>query len=247
MARDKKKGMLIIDMKKINKVNWNRFKELITKLIEFKTKISHTPIRAESWEEVIYAVLLYMEYKVSWDPTSHAKGVDLEVKINGETLKVSAKGGKVTDDQTLTLSSYRLTRFKTLPKMLEFLHKNASELDVYLICAREEKQASIKYHIFKVLPDTLIPEDALKPENWEENKQGWYLTAPVGFDARIVKKMSNQLWYSIPLDFALIEKLTIVEISKKEIGSTLVEILSALDKKKWEIRDSLGQSGGYHP
>jgi hypothetical protein len=47
-------------MKKLNKVNWNRFKELATKLIEFKAKTSRMPIRAENWEEVIYAVMLYI-------------------------------------------------------------------------------------------------------------------------------------------------------------------------------------------
>ena len=226
-------------MKKLNKVNWNKFKELATKLIEFKAKISRVPIRAESWEEVIYAVLLYMEYEVSWEPTSHAKGVDLEIKINGEILKISAKGGKVTNNQELTLSSYRLTRFGALSKMLEFLNKNATELDVYLICAREEERDSVKYHIFKILPNAIIPEKALNPNNWEENDQRWKLKADVGFEASIVKKMSNQLWYSIPLNFSHLEQLTIVKISKKDIGSTLVEILAALDKKKWQIRESL--------
>jgi hypothetical protein len=224
---------------KLNKLNWKRFRELVEKLIEFKSKISRTPIRAESWEEVIYAVLIYMEYKVTWDPTSHAKGVDLEVKMNGENLMISAKGGKITNNQELTLSSYRLTRFGTLPKMLEFLSKNAEELDIYLICAGEEEQENLKYHIFKILPEALVPKQALDPKNWTENSQAWSLKAKVGFEASIVKKMSNQLWYTIPLDFPGLEKLSTIEVSRKEIGSTLVEILSALDKKKWQMRDSL--------
>ena len=53
--------------------------------------------------------------------------------------------------------------------------------------------------------------------------------------------MSNQLWYSIPLNFSHL--VTIVKISKKDIGSTLVEILAALDKKKWQIRESLESYG----
>jgi len=36
-----------------------------------------------------------MEYEVNWEVTSHAKGVDLEAKIDGKTLKISAKGGKI--------------------------------------------------------------------------------------------------------------------------------------------------------
>ncbi|MCD6385020.1 hypothetical protein J7M23_04505 [Candidatus Sumerlaeota bacterium] len=226
-------------MSRLNKVNWNRFKELTTKLIEFRAKLSRVPIRAESWEEVIYAVLLYMEYEVSWEPTSHAKGVDLEIKINDGILKISAKGGKVTTNQRLSLSSYRLTRFRTLPEMLEFLNKNATELDVYLICAREEKPDIVRYHIFRILPNELVPEAALNPNNWEENEQGWRLRADVGFEANIIKKMSNQLWYSIPLNFSQLEQLAIVNISKRDIGSALLEILEALDKKKWQIRESL--------
>ena len=57
------------------------------------------------------------------------------------------------------------------------------------------------------------------------------------------KKMSNQLWYSIPLDFSHLEWLTVVKISKKDIGSTLVKILETLDKKKWQIRESLESYG----
>ena len=43
--------------------------------------------------------------------------------------------------------------------MLEFLNKNATELDIYLVCAREEDQDNINYHIFSILPNTLVPEE----------------------------------------------------------------------------------------
>ena len=70
-------------MEKISKVNWQRFKELASKLIKYKTQSTSVPVRAESWEEVICAVLLYMEHKVVWEPTSHAKGVDIKAEVNG--------------------------------------------------------------------------------------------------------------------------------------------------------------------
>lgn len=216
-------------MDSVNKLNWDRFKGLAVKLIDYKAKTSSVPVRAESWEEVIYAVLLYMEYEVTWEPTSHAKGVDLEVKIGQETLKISAKGGKITD-QKLSLSSYRLTRFGSLANMLGFLRDNAEEIDIYLICAREDKYRHVRYNVFRVLPKVLVPAVALQAENWVEDKQGWELKANVGFEARIVKSMSNQLWYSIPIDFPHLERLATVEISKSEIGSKLVEILKSLDK-----------------
>ena len=116
--------------------------------------------------------------------------------------------------------------------MLEFLNKNATELDIYLVCAREEDQDNINYHIFSILPNTLVPEEILDANNWKENSKEWKLKANVGFEASIVKQMSNQLWYSIPLTFPYLEQLAVVKISKSEIGSTILEILKALDKKE---------------
>jgi len=217
-------------MKKVNKVDWDRFKGLTKKLIEFKAKLSKVPIRAESWEEIIYAVLLYMEYEVNWEVTSHAKGVDLEAKIDGKTLKISAKGGKIIDKHWPSLSSYRLTRFGFLGNMLKFLCENAEEIDAYLICAREEDRKAVRYCIFKLAQKSLAPQEMLNPINWEEDSQAWKLRANVGFEAKIVKKMSNQLWYSIPLDFSGLEELTTVEVSKSEIGSMMRKILKSLDR-----------------
>ena len=221
-------------MEKISKVNWQRFKELASKLIKYKTQTTSVPVRAESWEEVIYAVLLYMEHKVVWEPTSHAKGVDIKIEVNGEELRISAKGGKVvTDDRNLlTISSYRLTRYGGLERMLEFLKENAEEIDIYLICAREEKGANVKYRIFKITSRELIPDEMLDSSNWEEDNQAWVLTEGTkrGLEARIVKKMSNQLWYTVSLTYSPLEKLAEVTIPKKEIGVALVEILKSLDK-----------------
>ena len=185
---------------------------------------------------MIYAVLLYMGHEVSWEPTSHAKGVDLEVRIgqgvfDQERMTISAKGGKI-ENSTLSLSSYRLTRYRSLGNMLEFLKHNAEELDLYLICAREEQYDHRIYNIFKVIPSALIPEAALEPDNWDETDQAWILTAEAGFEARIVKSMSNQLWYSIPIDFQYLERLATVKVPKSEMGSMLQEILKEFDQKK---------------
>lgn len=227
-------------------INWIRFKELAAKLIEYQAKMTRIPIRAESWEEVIYAVLLYMEYEVSWDPTSHAKGVDLEVKIgegspDQQKVTISAKGGKINNG-TLSLSSYRLTRFRSLAGMLEFLKRNAEEIDAYLICAREEQYEHRIYNIFKVTPSALIPDTLLDPKNWEETDQAWVLAKHVGFEARIVKNMSNQLWYSIPSDFPHLEQLSTIKVSKSEMGSMLHEILKSFDQNESHNHASLPQT-----
>ena len=115
---------------------------------------------------------------------------------------------------------------------MNFLKHNAEELDLYLICAREEQYDHRIYNIFKVIPSALIPEAALEPDNWDETDQAWILTAEAGFEARIVKSMSNQLWYSIPIDFQYLERLATVKVPKSEMGSMLQEILKEFDQKK---------------
>jgi len=214
-------------------IDWERFKQLTEKLIKYRMQTTRVHVNAESWEEVIYAILLYMEYEVGWELGSHRKGVDIEVKLNGNTIGISAKGGKINaKSKELTISSYRLTRYRNIEKMLAFLSKNASEIDFYLICAREEKKESIKYHIFKIDSHALVPEKMLDAKNWQENSQAWELKqgAIEKLKARIVKKMSCQLWYHISLTCDSLKLLAKVEMPKSEIGLKLNEVLKSLDR-----------------
>ncbi|MBA7695923.1 hypothetical protein ES703_104564 [subsurface metagenome] len=218
----------------MEQINWDRFKELAAKLIEYKVRTSRVHINADSWEEVIYAVLVYMEHDVVWNPASHAKGVDLEVRIgqsilDQEVVRISAKGGKA-QNQRFSMSSYRLTRYDLLEDKLEFLKDNADDLDIYLNCVREERYRDVRYYILKIPPSALVPDALLNAENWEENNQGWYIRVDVGFDARIVKSMSHQLWYDIPLNYPHLDRLGTIDVPRSEIGSELPEILQSLDK-----------------
>jgi hypothetical protein len=215
-------------MDKVDKIDWEKFKELSIKLIKYKTKITVVPIKAMSWEEIIYTVLIYMEKKVVWSPGSHSKGIDLEIILNGENLNISAKAGKITR-KTLSLSSYRLTRFGYLGDMLQFIRENAKMLDVYLICARHETKKELIYNIFRIDSKYLIPAKMLDPINWKETSSAWNLHFDVGFQARIVKKMSNQLWYSIPIDSKELENIATISIKKSDIGIMLQQILKNLD------------------
>ena len=220
----------------MTEIDWERFKQLTEKLIKYRMQTTRVHINAESWEEVIYAILFYMEYEVKWELGSHRKGVDIEVKLNGDTIGISAKGGKIDPkNKELTMSSYRLTRYSdNIEKMLAFLSKNASEIDFYLICAREEKKESIKYYIFRIDSHALVPKKMLDAKNWQENDQAWELKRGVikEFKARIVKKMSYQLWYHISLTCDPLKLLTKVEMAKSEVGLKLNEVLKLLDNKK---------------
>lgn len=211
-----------------SQVDWRRFSELTKKLIDFNVRLSKVPVSGSIWEEVLAAVFGYMKYPVAWGASSHAKGVDIVVKVAGKDINISAKGGKISRD-TLSLSSYRLTRFGFLGDMLKFLGENSKDIGVYFICARKETKAAVQYHVFKMDSAALVPEAMMNPINWEESAQKWELRSNVGFQASITKKMSNQLWYQIPLTLPLLETLFSLEIPNAEVGSGMMETLRSLD------------------
>lgn len=206
-----------------------KFSNIIKKLIEFKSGITRIPIKDASWEELIWATLVFMcgGNNVEWNSQSHEKSIDIKATINNVVLKISAKGG-VIEKGLLTVSSYRLTTFNTLKDKLNFIKNQHKSFDFYLICARklDETNKTINYLVIKTPARKLAPAAMLDIKNWKKTKNGYELKRGLGFDAKIVFKMSNQLWYSIPLNyFSSSEKLINVSIPIKELGRGLIDFL----------------------
>ncbi len=204
-----------------------KFSYLLQRLIEFKSGTTKVPIRAESWEELIWATLVFMcgEKRVNWDPQSHEKSVDIKVKLNGDILKISAKAGEIKKG-IIAISSYRLTTFNRLGEMLRFIKEQHNNFDFYLICAREIERSAITYRVIKTPSDRLAPKWLIDEDNWVKTKYGYTLKDDLGFKANIVFKMSNQLWYSIPIDyFSPVEHIVNITIPLKKLGKGLIEFL----------------------
>jgi hypothetical protein len=218
-------------MKKIkNRLDNQQFSEIIQALIKFRSENTTIKIGDVSWEELIWATLVFMFGKddVGWKSASHEKSVDIRVKIGGKPLKISAKGGKI-DNGMLILSSYRLTTFNNLNEKLKFIRNQHSNFNFYFICAKEIKDENIIYHIIKVPSKRLAPSWLTKTDNWTKTKNAYELKKGFGFSAKIVYKMSNQLWYSIPINYFLPEeRLTTVSILFSDLGKGL---MSFLEKK----------------
>lgn len=209
--------------------NDKKFSYIIKKLIKFKAGVTKVPIKDTSWEELIWATLVFMykDKNVDWDSQSHEKSVDIKVKINRVNLKISAKGG-IIKNNLLTISSYRLTTFSKLEDKLDFIRDQHKSFDFYLICAREIDKINkvMNYFVIKAPSTKFAPSGMLNPKNWKKTKSGYELDKGVGFDAKIVFKMSNQLWYSIPLSyFSSNEKLISVSIPIKDLGKGLIDFL----------------------
>lgn len=216
-----------------SKVDWNRFGKAVSALIRYRSHTTRVPINASSWEELIHAVLVYMEHDVAWEEGSHKPGVDLQVRLNGHTIGISAKAGKLQKGG-FSVSSYRLTRFARLDEMLQFLADDAVVIDCYLICVRKERKNEIDYMVYRLDGSSLVPTDLALSANWVETDQGWFLSAEasasVGFSARIVKKMSNQLWYDIPLGFEALEMVAELTIPKAELATLLNDVLRTAEQ-----------------
>ena len=210
-------------------LNNKTFSHILEELIRFRTGTTKLPIKDTSWEELIWAslVFIYGEDNVNWDSQSHEKSIDIKVKINGDSLKISAKGG-VIKNGNLSVSSYRLTTFRTLKEKLDFIKNQHESFDFYLICAREIEKTKqmVTYSIIKIDSKKLAPNYMLISENWKKTKSGYELKQNKEFSAKMVSKMSDQLWYSIPFSYFLKnEILAHISISSKNLGKGLIDFL----------------------
>lgn len=57
-----------------------KFSKVLGKLIEFKSGTTRVPIKDISWEELIWATLVFMygNDNVDWNSQSHEKSVDIK-------------------------------------------------------------------------------------------------------------------------------------------------------------------------
>ena len=210
---------------KIKRFNWNIFAQKVTELLKFASGATAAPINAERWEEIIFHALksMGMKYKGEdprWITGSHAPGADIWV----DGLSISAKAGKLNNDKFLTISSYRLTRFSNLEQMKAFIDKEASNFDVYLCCARADQKGKRVYQVF------LIPANVFSAQSlsWSKTTSGWQGSNNDGIIVKIVKKMSNQLWVTLPVH--LCKKIAEVKLPVGDLGLELSDALN-LDKK----------------
>jgi len=210
---------------KTQSFNWKTFSIKAKKLLDFASRSTIAPVNAGRWEEIVFHVLKSMGQKYKggdpkWEVGSHAPGADLWTDL----FAISAKAGGIQKN-TLSLSSYRLTRFSDLEAMKAFIDGSGKNFDIYLCCARiDYTDGSRDYKIF-VVPADIFTAKKLK---WTEqlslknNKvSGWRGLSSNNIEVKIQKNMSNQLWINIPLE--LCSKIGEIHIPKKILGIALSE------------------------
>lgn len=182
------------------------FAPLVPFIHEYLTKhheLYSCPCKAEYWEEILCRSLKRAGFGSDWKPDfNHKSGVD---QTTDSGLRIGNKSGSIENDR-VKISGSRLTKHKDITKKLEFLGIKKEDYVLCLATDKKEWERGNKFYYFMV-----IDSDKLNyhEQEWKEfmgskeyNRDkvvGWKCTSE-GFDARINKSMSDQLWTNLRLD-----------------------------------------------
>jgi len=182
-----------------------KFGELIRKHTELYPNL---PVKAENFESLISSVI-----GCEWKPNNHNQNADIITEIDG-LRRPSLKSG-IIKNNTLTISSHRTTKYKTLQGKLNFLDNRT--YDSYLCLSRPHESDIIhSYHLI-YFEKNLINFNSL---NWHEtinkhnNHSGWEgHNDDKSIVVKIIKSMSDQVW--ITLNLNLVNTLMSYEFKSK--------------------------------
>ena len=171
--------------------------------------------KAEYWEENCAYALRQAGFGSDWSPDfNHGVGVDQTTDNN---IRISNKGGKVLEDLSeMTISGSRLTKHKTISDKLEFLKTKHEDYILCLATNNDDWKETKKYYFVVIDSKKLNYSD----QNWDEligirgkskgKVTGWECTSE-GFNAKIQRSMSDQLWTDISSSiFEEIHEITIL-------------------------------------
>lgn len=162
------------------------------------------PVNAQFWEKIAATSMEAIE----WVPNSHNTNEDLKTEHEG-LKKPSLKSG-IIKNNTLKFSSHRMSKYKTLDDMIEFL--DTRTYDSFLFLARN-KEFNNKYLIcymssklWKYSEFDWCPKIGVR-ENTKGSQTGWVGVSKDGnVSVNINFKMSNQLWVDVDLSLVTIVK-----------------------------------------
>lgn len=151
-------------------------------------------------------------YKVEWSGVNHKSTEDI-LLTNKTEHRLQIKSGQLEKKGTvLKLSGYRMQKCKTLADKTEFINKS----DAILLASpctvtHDERGVTFEYKIY------LVPKEAVTgyhPGKWSKiGKRGgpvndYFQTNEFGTRAKISPKMSQQVWWEIPIKFPVLHTAT---------------------------------------
>jgi hypothetical protein len=165
------------------------------------------PLTAEYWEETLHKSFSDIGQNTDWQPDrSHKISEDMKHEYFG---RISCKSGavKITKKKkALVVSGSRTGKYKTIEEKLKFF--SLKKEDVYFCLSRNKKEwdkGSKKYYLY-VFNSSILN---LSEQTWNETGGGWRCENKI-YKAWITKKLSDQLWFEINMEY--LPEPTLIEI-----------------------------------
>ena len=158
------------------------------------------PLKGEYAENILVRCLLG-HYDPKWDQGSHRPGSDVFIIRNGR-FGISVKSAKQPQKgDGLSISSYRTESWVTLQEKKDGIRKIEEGIQSYVVFARtESKQGAAKlvdYNIYAVEPNLLAIDSFVI--TGPSDKGDYKGINEMGVKIAIVKSMSSQVWYTVPM------------------------------------------------
>lgn len=189
------------------------------------------PVKDITAENILVKFFEGNNYKVLWEQGSHRQGSDVFI-IDDKSYGYSVKSAKQPKNgQWLKISSYRTGKYDKLEDKKTVIRKIEEETQGYVIFARTEQKEKenniVNYYVYLIDPKVL----EIDSFNIESSKDGNYEgTNQYNVKIFIKKKMSDQVWYSIPMSLieegVLIEKILEVGPFEMKLRNNIKEIVN---------------------
>jgi hypothetical protein len=201
------------------------FIDNLRKAINGYHMINNCPIKESVWESILCQVLKKVGINYEYTIGSHTPGQD--ITIDDDNI-LSCKTCKETK-KDLNISSYRLTKCKTIDDFVHEIDNVRANFTHYIILSRSENKTNITYNLY------LIPSERIKAidHKWEtkykKNKEIslWKTDNKNGVQMSITPSMSNQLWVKLDKSQFVNNKICTIEI---KTNNNILDYCSLFDK-----------------
>ena len=199
--------------------------------------INRTPIKESVWEDFNYNIVSKVCDVTNEANGNHLSGADM--CFNGQGI--SMKSAKIEKDNSINISSYRLTKVCSdrkpgnIDDIIDEINNRDQSYNYYSILFRKENNGIIKYYwciidktcsIFKMNKENIIAKIGKRGRN-KDQQVGWSST-----NFAISFSMSSQLWYNLKIEDIYDYIIAEIEIDTTTTKISYSDVFELINKKK---------------
>ena len=164
------------------------------------------PIKSDTWECILTNSFRQADFNCIWyGEKAHKKHkVGTDITVSGLSYEnISCKSGEIKYNrkkciiETLNISSYRTTKYKTIDKKLNYIDSGHEDI-VYSL------SYTFYYSTYRKYMLTIFTQPKFKELIWTSADKDYISSKVNGLVARINHSQSDQLWYKLDYDCPLI-------------------------------------------